>query len=160
MYMKALFLSAILALIYLATTTAQAQSLSPTVLYSKGAEYSNVRISPNGDYLSAITQHDGKATLLILDFKTKKLLNAISFPGNAQVGNYVWANNERLVLQKEYLKGWTDVPLYYGELMAVNADSTQASYLFGYKGGGQQTGSHLKKNMPLHLSQFWPILIV
>jgi dipeptidyl aminopeptidase/acylaminoacyl peptidase len=152
MFMKALIYSAILALC--CHGAAQAESISVADLYSKGAEYFNVKISPNGDYLSAITLHEGKATLLVLDFKTKKLLNAISFPGNAQVGNYVWANNERLVLQKEYLEGWTDVSLYYGELMAVNADSTQASYLFGYKGGGQQTGSHLKKNTPIRATAY------
>jgi dipeptidyl aminopeptidase/acylaminoacyl peptidase len=152
MFMKALFFSAILALPCLAT--AQTESLTATDLYSKGAEYSQVQISPNGDYLSTITQHQGKATLLILDFKTKKLLNAISFPGKAQVGGYVWANDERLVLQKVYLKGWSDVPQYYGELMAVNADGSQDQYLFGYKSNEQQTGSHIKKSTPIRATAY------
>jgi dipeptidyl aminopeptidase/acylaminoacyl peptidase len=152
MFMKALIYSAILVLC--CHGAAQAESISVANLYSKGAEYFNVKISPNGDYLSAITLHEGKATLLVLDFETKKLLNAINFPGNAQVGNYEWANDERLVLQKEYLKGWSDVPQYYGELMAVNADGSQVQYLFGYKSNEQQTGSHIKKSTPIRATAF------
>jgi hypothetical protein len=152
MFMKALIYSAILALC--CHGAAQAESISVADLYSKGAEYFNVKISPNGDYLSAITLHEGKATLLVLDFETKKLLNAINFTGNAQVGNYEWANDERLVLQKEYLKGWSDVPQYYGELMAVNADGSQVQYLFGYKSNEQQTGSHIKKSTPIRATAF------
>ncbi|MFT6991455.1 MAG: dipeptidyl aminopeptidase/acylaminoacyl peptidase [Paraglaciecola sp.] len=131
-----------------------AESLSTARLFSRGAEFSNVKISPTGDYISAITKHNGKDKLLILNAKTKQIHHAIFFPGNAQVGNYAWVNNERIVLQKEYLKGWSDVPLYYGELMAVNADGSRATYLFGFNSGEQQTGSHLKKNTPIRATAF------
>ena len=131
-----------------------AETQSPEQLFSRGAEFTNVKISPAGDYISAITKHDGKNKLLILDAKTKKLHDAVFFPGNAQVGNYAWANDERVVLQKEYLKGWQDHPLYYGELFAVNADGSQPTYLFGYKAGGQQTGSRIKKNTPIRATAY------
>jgi dipeptidyl aminopeptidase/acylaminoacyl peptidase len=131
-----------------------AAPLSQSELFSKGAEYSDVKLSPSGKYISVITKHDGKDTLVILSFESKKLINAINFPGKAQVGNYVWANDERLVLQKVYLKGWTDVPQYYGELFAVNADGTQDTYLFGYNSGIQQTGSNIKKNTPIKATAY------
>ncbi|MCL1050820.1 S9 family peptidase [Shewanella abyssi] len=121
-------------------------TLSIAKKFSRGAEFSNLKISPAGDFIGAITSHDGKDKLLILDAKTKKLHHVVFFPGNAQVGNYQWVNNDRLVLQKEYLKGWQDHPVYYGELYAVNADGSKSTYLFGYNGGEQQTGSHIKKN--------------
>ncbi len=126
-----------------------AEKLTPEELFSRGAEFTDVKISPEGDYISAITKHDGKNKLLILDAKTKKLHHAVFFPGNAQVGNYAWANDERIVLQKEYLKGWQEHPIYYGELFAVNADGSRPIYLFGHKSGGQQTGSHIKQNTPM-----------
>ncbi|MCL1090849.1 S9 family peptidase [Shewanella profunda] len=137
-----------------AADIANPNALSQAQLFSKGSEYSNVKISPTGKYLSAITSVDGKKVLLVLDAQTKKLLNAIRFPSNAQVGDYEWANSERIVLAKEYLKGWTDVPQYYGELMAVNADGSRPAYLFGYNSGEQQTGSNIKKNTAINATAF------
>lgn len=137
-----------------AANSSNANALSQAQLFSKGDEYSDVKISPTGKYLSAITSVEGKNVLLVLDTQTKKLLNAIRFPGNAQVGDYEWANSERLVLAKEYLKGWQDTPIYYGELMAVNADGSRKAYLFGFESGEQQTGSNIKKNTPMRASAF------
>ena len=131
-----------------------AASLSHSDLFSRGAEYSDVKISPEGDYLSALTTHEGKKTLIVLDSETKKMINAVSFPSNAEVGNYEWVNEDRVALQKVYLKGWSDVPQYYGELMAVNADGSRPKYLFGYKGGQQQTGSHMKKNTAVRATAY------
>ncbi|WP_282167101.1 alpha/beta hydrolase family protein [Shewanella japonica] len=131
-----------------------ATSLSQAALYSKGAEYSHVKISPNGDFLSALTTHDGKKTLIILETETKKMISAINFPGNAEVGNYEWVNQDRIVLQKVYLKGWTDVPQYYGELMAVNADGSKGKYLFGYNSSEQQTGSNIKRNTSIRATAY------
>ena len=128
---------------------ASANAATPEQVFARGSQFSQVRLSPGGDYLSAITKHEGKNKLLILDTETLKLKHAVFFPANAQVGDYDWVSNERIVLAKEYLKGWSDHPLYYGELFAVNADGSRATYLFGYNGGEQQTGSNLKKNTPI-----------
>ncbi|QYJ97343.1 S9 family peptidase [Shewanella alkalitolerans] len=123
-------------------------------LFSRSAEFSNVKISPDGDYLSAITSHDGKHMLMILDAKTKKAIHVVRFPDNAQVGAYEWVNKDRIVLAKEYLKGWSDHPIYYGELMAVNADGSKPIYLIGYKGSGRQTGSRISKNTPIRATAY------
>jgi len=73
--------------------------------FSKGSEYSNVKISPKGTYLAVMTQPEGKNILLILDAKNFQLKHGVQFPSNAQVGNYHWVNDERVVLEKQYLKG-------------------------------------------------------
>lgn len=75
-----------------AAETSATNALSQSQLFSRGNEYSNVKISPTGKYLSAITSVEGKNVLIVLDAQTKKLLNAIRFPSNAQVGTYEWAN--------------------------------------------------------------------
>lgn len=143
-----------LACLCLISSQVTASNKDITELFSRSAEFSNVQISPDGDYLSAITSHEGKHMLMILDAKTKKPTNVVRFPDNAQVGQYVWVNNERVVLAKEYLKGWSDHPIYYGELMAVNADGSKPTYLFGYKGGEQQTGSRIKKNTAIQATAY------
>ncbi|MGE6650534.1 alpha/beta hydrolase family protein [Shewanella colwelliana] len=143
-----------LACLYLLSSHLFAADKDSAWLFSRSEEFSNVQISPDGDYLSTITSKDGKHMLMILDAKTKKPTNVVRFPDNAQVGQYVWVNNERIVLAKEYLKGWSDHPIYDGELMAVNADGSQPTYLFGYKGGEQQTGSRIKKNTPIEATAY------
>jgi hypothetical protein len=150
MYMKIIILSIILA--SCCHGIAKANTLSAAASSSQTTEYANVKISPNGDYLSAITQHEGKSALLILDVETKKLIHAVILPNDAQVGDYVWANDERLVFQKQYLKSWKDLPQYYGELMAINANGSQVTYLFGYNSEEQQTGHHIKQNTPINAS--------
>ena len=141
----------------LAPTLALAQSHqtpTPAEIFSQGAQYTNVKISPSGDYLSVIMNHEGKDKLLILNTEDLSAKHIVYFPGNAQVGSYSWVNDERVVVAKEYLKGWDDRPLYYGELMAVNADGSKVAYLFGYNSGQQQTGSHLKKNTAIQATAY------
>lgn len=137
-----------------AADTPTVNPLSQAQLFSQGDEYSEVKISPSGKYFSAISSIDSKKVLLVIETKTKTLINAIRFRGNAQVGTYAWASDERLVLAKEYLKGWQDTPIYYGELMAVNADGSRPTYLFGYNSQEQQAGSHIKKNTPIQATAF------
>jgi dipeptidyl aminopeptidase/acylaminoacyl peptidase len=140
--------------LFIWTLTATAAEPTPAELFSRSAEYFDVKISPDGSYLSVKTSRDGKDVLVILNINTMQPMNMVAFPANAEVGNYAWANNERLVFQKVYKKGWTDVPQYYGELMAMNADGSKTTYLFGYNSGEQQTGSHIKKNTAIRATAF------
>ncbi len=116
--------------------------------FSKGDEFSRVTISPDGNYIAAIKKHEGKNSLIIVDTAKFAVTHAVAFPGNAQVGEYHWVNNERVILEKEYLKGWQDTPIYHGELFAVNVDGSRPKYVIGYH-GEQQTGSRLKKQTPV-----------
>lgn len=117
--------------------------------FSKNSDYSQVKLSPTGKYLSVITKPEGKSVLAILNAKTFKIKHAVKFEGNAQVGSYSWVSNERVVLGKEYLRGWQDHPQYHGELFGVNADGSRGKYLVGYQ-GEMQTGSRIKKATPLN----------
>lgn len=133
---------------------ALAKIVEPAQVFSRSAEFGNVKISPSGDYLSTITTKDSKKVLIILDAKTRKPLHSVYFSNNAQVGDYEWVNDERIVLQKVYLKGWQDHPLYYGELMAVNADGSKPVYLFGYAQKGQQISTRIKQNTPIRATAY------
>jgi len=117
--------------------------------FSKGAEYSNVKISPNGNYIAVTSKPKGKALVAIIDLRTFKFSHVVKFAQNAQVGDYYWVNDERIVLEKEYIKGWQDHPTYHGELFGVNVDGKKGRYLVGHN-GEQQTGTRLKKATPLY----------
>jgi len=121
----------------------------PIEYFSKDVEFTNVKISPKGTYLSVKTKKEGKDVLAIIHRKTMKLKHAIHFDASAQVGSYYWANDERVVFTKEYLKGWFDHPVSYGEILAVNADGSKQVYLMGYK-GNLQTGTNIKKGQAIN----------
>ncbi|GEK08098.1 alpha/beta hydrolase family protein [Pseudoalteromonas peptidolytica] len=133
----------------LLATQALAKSVVPLEHFSKGSEFSDVQISPNGEYLSFITKREGKNTLGFLQLDKFKLLHAVRFDDNAQIGRYEWVNDNRVVLEKQYIRGWKDHPEYHGELFGVNADGSRGKYLVGYQGEGQ-TGSRLRKATPLY----------
>ncbi|QSX37573.1 alpha/beta hydrolase family protein [Shewanella sedimentimangrovi] len=126
----------------------------PIENFAKSSEFFDLKLSPGGDYLGVKTSHEGKVKLLILDSNTLQPTYAVAFPQNGQVGNYTWVNDDRVVIEKQYIKAWNEAPIYYGELMAVNANGSQSAYIFGYDGGAQQTGSHLKKNTPIRATAF------
>lgn len=121
----------------------------PVEAFSAGSKYSQVKISPTGEYLSFTSEVEGRDSLVVIELSTNKIINIVRFNGNSEVGYYEWVNDERLALQKLYLRGWTDHPQYNGEIFGVDADGSGGEYLVGYQ-GEMQTGSRLKKATPLY----------
>ncbi|WP_169307046.1 alpha/beta hydrolase family protein [Ferrimonas sediminicola] len=119
--------------------------LPPVEHFSRSSQAYSIKISPKGDHLAMMTKNDGKQFVAILDTDTLKPLHAIRFGGQAQVGSYWWASNDRVVVTKEYLKGWTAAPQSYGEMLAVDFDGDDALYLFGYDSGKKTTGTRLAR---------------
>lgn len=152
---RLLFLVVILLLSPL--SLAQTPSQTPdelATLFSRSSQFSQVNISPSGDYISAITHKEGKQALLLLRADTLELLHLVHFPENAQVGDYIWANDQRLVMEKEYIVGWQSHPIYYGELYAINADGSKPKYIFGYKRKSRLLSSHAKKNQAIRATGY------
>ena len=108
-----LFIALLLGLVSTAVGAEEAKTeLIPLEHFSRSAQYHSLKLSPDGAYLGAMTKKEGKDVLIILDTENFKVHHGVSFPSNAQVGNYQWVNNERVVLSKEYLRGWKDHPRY------------------------------------------------
>lgn len=116
--------------VYLLSLNTFSQPLS-LEYFSKNREFSQVQISPAGEYISAVTRNEGKKVLAIFDRASLKMVHVVHFKNRAQVGDYYWVNNERVVIAKTYFQGWSEQPLYYGELFAVNADGTKGDILMG-----------------------------
>ncbi len=108
-------------------------------------EYQNVKISPDGKYLAVSMLIENKRGLVFLDRKTLTTVGATRFSGSYEVGNYHWANNERVIINMVKRHGWLEELNSYGELYAVNFDGSKGEVIYGYQAGEMQTGSHLKK---------------
>ena len=82
----------------LACVKAEIKDLAKADLWQK------VKISPTGKYLSAITPVDGKNVLILFDALTQIQLHQFSFQRTAQPEDYHWVGDERLVIEKSYVK--------------------------------------------------------
>ncbi|OHU91797.1 MULTISPECIES: S9 family peptidase [Pseudoalteromonas] len=151
--MNKIFKLCLCLMIWSGLSVAQASPVIPIEHFSKDFAYRNVKISPDGKYLAFISKVDGKNNLYVLDIKKSKIISGVNFSENAQVGRYEWSGDDRLVMEKQYLRGWQSFPKYYGELFAMNADGSRKRYLVGYK-GEMQTGSAVRKATPLYGTSF------
>ncbi|MBW3139914.1 S9 family peptidase [Ferrimonas balearica] len=112
--------------------------------FSRNSQFQGVKISPDGGHLAVLMPKDGKNVLAILDANTMQTTYVARFPGNKQVGDYHWANDERVIIELQYFKGWFTQPVSAGEWYAVNVDGSRARNVFGYQAGGS-TGSRIPR---------------
>ncbi|MGP1667515.1 MAG: hypothetical protein ACTS5I_16740 [Rhodanobacter sp.] len=104
------------------TTSVSTPAAMPVSDVIRTADFSQVRISPDGRYLSAIVpkpNNPHENVLAILDGRTAKVLNAIPSGKNALIASYFWASNDRLVASVAFKQGGLDAPQFTGELFAI-----------------------------------------
>ena len=101
------------------------------------AEYSlwdDIKISPTGKYLAGLALEGdgwGDQKLVIIDTKTREYLHEINMTGRAFVGEFMWANDNRLIAWEATNYGFFEQPFGTGNIIAVNADGTQKEWVYG-----------------------------
>lgn len=144
----ALFICLFASSIATAQNTPGNATLTPVKDFVRSSDFSQIRISPDGKYLSAIVPRPGNPhenLLAILDGKTAKVLHVIPSDKNSLIHEYFWASDNRLVGSAAFKLGGLDTPTATGELFAINADGSQQMQLFGYRAGGNDLGTHIKR---------------
>ncbi|WP_448211254.1 alpha/beta hydrolase family protein [Colwellia sp. MEBiC06753] len=104
-------------------------------------KYQEVKISPNGKHLAVAMDMDGQRALAFLERKTMKYIGGAKLPGQNEVGEFYWANNERVVVKVYQREPWRKNPAYYGELFAVNIDGSMGEMIYGYRSFDKITAS-------------------
>jgi hypothetical protein len=91
--------------ILLLSTNALANTVKmpPVEDFAKNDEWQEVKISPKGDYLSAVTRIDGVRVIAMIDAKTLKIIHTLKFKGNVQLGEYEWASDDKIVAETQML---------------------------------------------------------
>ncbi|MFC4700300.1 alpha/beta hydrolase family protein [Glaciecola siphonariae] len=135
----------VIALMLFTCTTSFALSKAAPIDFAQLNQYSNAQLSPDGTKLSVRIQVDQRWRLAIFDINTFDTIGGANLGGNISVGDYYWANNERLVIEMVIHEPWLDQPVFRGELFAVDYDGTGGEVIYGYRAGEQQTGSRMRK---------------
>lgn len=128
----ALLTSCFLFLIHSAAYASQTESLASLQDYARHAQFINIKISPQGDYLAASTRgDDGNVRLVVLNMETREVMSSIAGHREDSIGSFDWANNERLVISLVREVGAFEAPLRTGEIFAINADGSRRQALTG-----------------------------
>jgi dipeptidyl aminopeptidase/acylaminoacyl peptidase len=94
-----------------------------------------IKISPTGDYLATRVFVGGVHSLLFMKRESLDVLGGLKFRGTNEVGDFYWANRERVVAEIYEVGKTQDASKYSGELFATNYDGTKAEIIFGYRSG-------------------------
>ncbi|MGI2259062.1 prolyl oligopeptidase family serine peptidase [Shewanella sp. GXUN23E] len=121
----------ILSLALLLGLPAAAQVL-PLDYFATPAQFSSIKLSPGGDYFAATVPKDDTNVLVVINRSNNKRLIAYGFGQDEYVGDFYWANNERLIYTRVYQTQGYERKAYKGEIYAANIDGSKREQLFGY----------------------------
>jgi dipeptidyl aminopeptidase/acylaminoacyl peptidase len=115
----------------------------PLADFARHAQFRDVKLSPNGDYLAASAIIDGKAILSLIHIADMKGVN-LRPRENKELAEFWWASDNRVLYTIGERYGALEAPMSTGELYAVNADGTGDANIFGFR-VGNQGATHIRK---------------
>jgi dipeptidyl aminopeptidase/acylaminoacyl peptidase len=108
--------------------------------FSRHDRFIDAKISPKGTYLAAINTEAGRRSLVIIDLAKRKSV-VFSLAPPESVGNFFWANDERVMVQVlDESDGTLATPVSLGEIYAVNANGGRGELVFSYRAQRRRTG--------------------
>jgi dipeptidyl aminopeptidase/acylaminoacyl peptidase len=112
--------------------------------FARHARLVDAQISPKGTYLALVSLEGGRRSLVFEKVATREVVSRLELE-DATAGNFFWANDERVVVELIEQEGALAHPVSRGELYAVDADGTGGRLVFGFRAGGDQVGSHIRR---------------
>ncbi|MBA3487562.1 MAG: S9 family peptidase [Lysobacter sp.] len=111
--------------------------------YIKNDAFTDIKLSPTGDYYAATVTLEDRTALVILRRSDNKLMANFNTGRNTNVHHFQWVNPERVVIGMAMKFGSLDQPLPTGDLYAINADGSKPELLVGQQVQGD-LGSRIK----------------
>ena len=105
----------------------------------------DAQVSPKGTYVAFLSEENGKRTLTFFNLATHQGTFALQPEGESTIGRFLWANDERAVIEMVDRDGTLAAPVTRGEIYAVDANGKAGKVIFGYRAGEMQVGSHIKR---------------
>lgn len=104
----------------------------PLAEFAKLPLYDNIKINPSGSHLAAtLKDNDGSENLVFMDLKTGLVTTVIQGRMRERITNYIWANDERVVMWLGRKYGSLGAPVPTDTLAAVNWDGKKREWLLG-----------------------------
>ncbi len=106
----------------------------PVADFARHAQYTEMKISPDGKYLGAIAIVQGERVLSLIRLSDHSGKNLHASVGR-EVGDFDWVNDRRVIYTVGLRLGGLVRPVATGELFGVNADGGGNEVLFGFQAG-------------------------
>ncbi len=135
---------AFLATLAIAMPLAAGAQQVPLADFNKRPVYETMKISPDGKTLAAMAYVEGKRYLALVNMATMEVKAIRGSDGN-ELAEFWWVAPNRVVYTLGEKVAGIEKPFQTGELFAVNGDGSGNDMLYGYRKGGQQTGSRIKQ---------------
>ncbi|MCC7634631.1 alpha/beta hydrolase family protein [Stenotrophomonas rhizophila] len=101
--------------------------------YLKRDTFTDIKISPGGDYYAATVPMEDRTALAILRREDGKMVGSFVPPRNNHASSFDWVNAERVLIGLAEKFGSLDEPRPTGELYAINANGGRGELLVGYR---------------------------
>ncbi|WP_206861359.1 alpha/beta hydrolase family protein [Lysobacter changpingensis] len=113
-------------------------------VYTRKDQFTDIRISPGGQYFAATLPMEDRSVLAVIERQTGKLTGTFRLPRDNYIADFEWVGPERVVLSAAEKFGSLDEPQPTGELFAMNADGGKAEMLVGYRTQDGGLGTNIK----------------
>lgn len=101
--------------------------------FARFSDAFDVQISPTGKYVSAKVFSGDQISVVIMRLADKKVTGALHFRDDQSVSSYWWISPTRIAASISEPQGGLVQPLETGEMIGLDADGGDATYLFGYR---------------------------
>lgn len=108
--------------------------------FARLPQFTQVKISPGGEYLAVAVPEESSTGLAVIRLKDMTMAGAARGGRDTHVYQLWWANRERVVVSLATGYGTLEEPVRRGEIMAMDADGKNNDYLYGYRGGRDGPG--------------------
>lgn len=109
------------------------------------ADIEEVKISSTGTHIAVKKLHEGERILVFMSITPLKVTGILRFRGKEEVGDFYWANEERVVTEVWSRKAALESPVSYGSLFAINYDGERGKNIFGHLASEKQLGFRTPK---------------
>lgn len=106
--------------------------------------FKEIKISPTGEFLAATVPREDRTGLIILRRETGEVTASFALGRDTHVENFVWVNDERVLMSMSEAFGMRDKPQLTGEMFGVNADGSRLVNLVGYRVDSGGAGTRIK----------------
>jgi len=112
--------------------------------YLKPESFSDVKLSPGGDYVAGTVPLDDSTALVILRTSDRKPAGVFRPQAKNHANSFEWVSNDRLLVGLAEKLGALDTPQPTGELYGVNVDGKGGELLVGYRVQGRGLGTRIQ----------------
>ncbi|WP_315385608.1 prolyl oligopeptidase family serine peptidase [uncultured Stenotrophomonas sp.] len=112
--------------------------------YLKRDTFTDIQLSPGGDYYAATVPMEDRTALAILSRATGKVTGSFVPPANNHATDFYWVSDKRVLVGLAEKSGSLDTPRLTGELYAMNANGGGGELLVGYRVEGNGPGTRIQ----------------